>query len=130
LAEALRDSERPPEEFIPSWIPGLLTDSAPEFLRFGLTSAMSQFHPVGYRAMARALAEADMSDLLPNIDVPTLLVWGEDDLRSPVEVGEQFARTIPGSQLEVIKAAGHVSSLEQPKLFNECARAFWQRLDE
>ncbi len=38
--------------------------------------------------MARAVAEADLRDVLPEIDVPTLLLYGENDVRAPREVAE------------------------------------------
>ena len=36
------------------------------------------------------MAEADQRDLLPRIAVPTLLIWGEQDARSPLSVARQF----------------------------------------
>jgi pimeloyl-ACP methyl ester carboxylesterase len=44
-------------------------------------ASMQGFHPRGFRAMARASAE-DVRDVLPNIDVPTLLVYGDRDVRA------------------------------------------------
>ena len=41
------------------------------------------------------MAEADQRDLLPRIAVPTLLIWGELDARSPLSVARQFEETIP-----------------------------------
>ena len=70
-------------------------------------------------------ATADLRELLPRIDVPTLLIWGEQDLRSPPEsVARQFHASIPGSQLVLIADAGHVSNLERPDLFNKAVRDF------
>ena len=70
------------------------------------------------------MAETDQRDLLPDIAVPTLLVWGESDGRSPLSVAHQFKDAIPGAQLVVIPDAGHVSNLEQPDRFNEAVRDF------
>ncbi len=63
-------------------------------------------------------------DLLPRITVPTLLIWGEQDVRSPLSVAHQFERAIPDTQLVVIRGAGHVSSLERPEEFNAAVREF------
>jgi pimeloyl-ACP methyl ester carboxylesterase len=85
---------------------------------------MRDFHPAGMRAMARAFAEADLRDVLPNIDVPTLLLYGDADQRSPRDVAEALHAAIPGSRLVWIHGVGHQSNLEAPGRFNEAARAF------
>ncbi len=61
------------------------------------------------------MAETDLSDLLPQVAVPTLLVWGDSDARSPLAVARQFEEAIPDTQLVVIEGAGHVSNLERPE---------------
>jgi pimeloyl-ACP methyl ester carboxylesterase len=81
-------------------------------------------HPLGFRLMARSLAEGNTTAFLPGIDVPTLLLWGDQDLRSPMGVGERFRDAIPGSELEVVVGAGHVSNMEQPQAFNDHVRRF------
>ena len=68
------------------------------------------------------MAEADQRDLLPRIAVPTLLIWGELDARSPLTVARQFEQAIPDTELVVIPGAGHVSNLEQPERFNAAVR--------
>jgi pimeloyl-ACP methyl ester carboxylesterase len=96
----------------------MFSRTAPEDVREEMATIMSEFHPVGLRAMSRSSAEMDTRDLLPRIDVPTLLLWGSDDSRSPMHVAEQFLAAIAGADLEVIPQAGHVSNMEQPDAFN------------
>ncbi|MGB8889592.1 MAG: alpha/beta fold hydrolase [Candidatus Korobacteraceae bacterium] len=48
------------------------------------------------------------------LEVPTLIVWGEQDAMIPVETGRQFHRQIPNSRLEIISKCGHLPALEQP----------------
>jgi pimeloyl-ACP methyl ester carboxylesterase len=79
------------------------------------------------RAAVAAMAAADLTDVLPTIAVPTLLVWGERDARSPLNVAHAFARSIPHAELVVIPEAGHMSSLERPAEFNAAVRAFCRR---
>jgi pimeloyl-ACP methyl ester carboxylesterase len=52
--------------------------------------------------MARALADADTRDLLPEIRIPTLLLWGEADARSPLNVAHAMKALIPEARLSVI----------------------------
>src|SRR3954453_18820552 len=80
------------------------------------------------------MSEADLTDVLPTIVVPTLLLWGEFDARSPLSVAHAFARAIPHAELAVIAGAGHMTNLERPAEFNAAVRAFcrplpWRRAD-
>lgn len=124
LAACLRDASLPPGEFVPKYLPGMFSESATQEVREELASIMSDFHPVGFRLMATASAQADTRDLLPNIRVPTLLVWGDADKRSPMSVAYQIRDAIPGARLAVISGAGHVSNLEKPAQFNTIVRDF------
>jgi pimeloyl-ACP methyl ester carboxylesterase len=74
--------------------------------------------------MIRSLAEADLRDVLPRIAVPTLLLWGGADVRSPLTVAEDLLAQIPGSDLVVIPGAGHLSNVEADERFNSEVRSF------
>lgn len=124
LAACLRDASLPPEEFVPRYLPGMFSVSVAPEVREGLANIMSEFHSAGFRLMATALAHADTRDLLPNLGVPTLLVWGEADTRSPLTIAHQFEVAIPSARLVVIPGAGHVSNLEAPVQFNAAVREF------
>lgn len=70
------------------------------------------------KTMVRALAEADLREVLPRIEVRTLLLYGGMDVRSPVSIGENLHAQIATSELVVIPEAGHVSNFEAPEHFN------------
>ncbi len=55
-----------------------------------------------------------LAPLLPDLQVPTLVVHGEQDRVVPPDVGEQYARLIPGARLERMAGAGHLVELEEP----------------
>ena len=129
LAACLRDSSLPPNEFVPRYLPGMFGVSPPQDARDELARIMFDFHPAGFRLMATALAHADTRDLLPKIHVPTLLVWGDADVRSPLAVAHQMRDAIPGARLAVIAGAGHVSNLEEPAQFNEEVREFCRSVE-
>jgi pimeloyl-ACP methyl ester carboxylesterase len=78
----------------------------------------------GIRAIGNALADADLRDGLPHIDAAVLLIYGEDDDRSPVSVGEDLNMAIPGSKLVVIPGAGHSVNLDAPQRFDQEVRSF------
>ena len=81
-------------------------------------------NPGGYRAMAHSMADADLRDVLPRIHVPTLLLYGELDERSPLKVANTLHAEIPRSRLVVIKDAGHLANAEAPGEFNAHVRRF------
>lgn len=124
LRQCLREADLPPDQWVPGWIPGLLTESAPGELVAEVVAMMSEFHRAGYRAMAYALAEADLRDVLPHIDVPTLLLYGDADQRSPLNVAEDLHAEVPASRLVVLPGVGHLSNVEAAAQFNAEVRIF------
>ena len=68
----------------------------------------------------KALAErAETCSTLDEIDIPTLIVCGREDVVTPLAQSESMHKAIEGSILQVIDDAGHVSNLEQPFEFNK-----------
>jgi pimeloyl-ACP methyl ester carboxylesterase len=129
LAACLREADLPPSQFIPGWIPGLLTDAAPAELVDEIVAIMSKFHPVGYRVMIRGFAEADLRHVLPSIDIPTLLLHGDADKRSPLSVAQELHAKIPQSRLAILRGIGHLSNVEAASQFNVEVRHFLQSSD-
>ena len=66
-----------------------------------------------------ALTSYDFRDRLPDIEAPTLIVWGEHDMLVPVEDAHEFERLIPQSRTVILEDTGHVPMLERPAKFNE-----------
>lgn len=124
LTRCIRESELPASEFVTRWVPEFFTAAAPRELRREMSAIVGDFHPSGFRLMARSLAETDTTELLPTVAVPTLLVWGEEDIRSPLTIATRFKESIPGAELAVIPDTGHISNMERPSEFNECVRRF------
>ncbi|MFQ5833503.1 MAG: alpha/beta fold hydrolase [Candidatus Thorarchaeota archaeon] len=61
----------------------------------------------------------DIMEQVSEITVPTLVIVGEDDLMTPSKYSDYLNGMIAGSQIEIIKEAGHSVMLEQPERFNE-----------
>jgi len=124
LAGCLADSAGPPESLGAKFVPTAFTAAASDELRAEFSAIVSEFHPLGFRLMALSCAEKDTRDLLLRIAVPTLVLWGDDDRRSPMHVAEQFADAIPNAEFAIIANAGHLSNMEQPDVFNAHVRRF------
>jgi 3-oxoadipate enol-lactonase len=80
------------------------------------------------QAIASALhglgARPDSRPTLSNIQVPTLIVRGEEDVIASAPDAEEMQRGITGSRVVTIPAAGHLPSLETPEAFNEAVLTF------
>lgn len=118
------DSRLPPDEFVRRWVPEMFSEYAPTELLEELSGIFAEFHPEGFRLMAKSLADSDTRALMPTLDVPTLLLWGEADRRSSLEIALQMREAIPRAELTVIPGAGHVSNMERPVQFNDAVRRF------
>ncbi len=104
--------------------PGLFADGPPAELVPLLAAITADVRPATLRHELEIMAETDLSDLLPHVAVPTLLIWGEHDVRSPLRVARQFEEAIPDTTLVVVEGAGHLSHLERPDRVNDAVRAF------
>src|SRR3954468_21877556 len=108
-AQVLAELEQPPEQFIPVWLPTLFTEHADPAAVQETSAIMADFHPGGMRALLNANARADYRDVLPTITVPTLLLYGMADVRSPAGVAREMNRRIPHSTLVTIPGVGHLA---------------------
>ena len=85
--------------------------------------------PSGFVGALEAMKQRpDVTPELESIDVPTLVLVGEEDKPSPPEVAESMSERIRGSRLVVLPGAGHLSSLEVPDAFNEALLSFLDEL--
>jgi 3-oxoadipate enol-lactonase len=82
----------------------------------------------GLAAMQRGMASrADSVLTLPEIDVPTLVLGGEDDTPSPIAELERMARGIRGAELKIVRRAGHFAAFEQPADVGQLVREFLEK---
>jgi pimeloyl-ACP methyl ester carboxylesterase len=123
LRQAMALAELSPDEFVKALLPTMFSEGTPQRSVDAFAATMRAFHPAGFRAMARASAE-DLRDVLPQIKIPTLLVYGDKDVRAPLSVAEHLHAAIPGSTLILLPNAGHICNIEAPDDFNIAVRDF------
>ncbi len=78
----------------------------------------------GLRVFDAIVRRGSLGPRLPEIDTPTLVLVGEEDIALPPPRSERIAAGIPGATLTVIPEAGHMSSLEKPALVNDALVRF------
>ncbi len=122
--------DRGPEPFFESMIPKLMGKTTREMrpdLVDGALRMMRRASPQGIAQVQRGMASRpDSTETLKTINVPTLILTGEEDGFAGPGEAELMRQHINGSQMRVIPKAGHYSPWEQPQ---EAARLFRQFLD-
>ena len=113
---------------LPGELPALLFDD-PEFGARTMTEGLDLDDPkileafvVGHaRQLAMAskllfpLPDRGLAERLYRVRAKTVIVWGEEDRLIPPAYGEAFCRAIPGAELVVVPAAGHMAIVERPE---------------
>jgi pimeloyl-ACP methyl ester carboxylesterase len=104
------------DEFDPRSHPGLFSDLMTEERAAALDTMMREnVRPATVRAAASIGGETDLRPMLPTVTVPTLLLHGEADARSPVAAAAALHAAIPTSEFVVLPRLGHASCIEDPE---------------
>jgi 3-oxoadipate enol-lactonase len=126
LAEVVR--AQGVDAVIDKQLPGLIGKSTRERqpdLVERIRSIMAQSSVDGIVGGLEAMrTRPDSTPLLAGIDVPTLIVVGDEDAITPAKDARAMHKAVPNSRLEVIPEAGHLSNLERPAAFNTALSDF------
>jgi pimeloyl-ACP methyl ester carboxylesterase len=79
-------------------------------------------------ALAKSAIRNNLGEELNQIQIPTLLIWGKNDIVTPPFVAEEFHKLIPNSKLYFIDKCGHAPMMEVPGEFNDLLDNFLQSL--
>lgn len=117
------------EPFFESMIPKLLgqttRDSRPDLVD-GALRMMRKMSPGNVAQVQRGMAQRpDSLPDLKTINVPTLLITGDEDILTGPAEAELMRQNIPGSELKIIPHAGHYSPWEQPAEVGQLLRQFF-----
>jgi pimeloyl-ACP methyl ester carboxylesterase len=106
-------------------LPKLLAPGCPPALRQRVDALIRAQSPAAIAAASRGLAlRADSRPGLAAFRGPCLVVVGAEDAITPVAKAQELAGLVPGSTLEVIAGAGHLSNLEGPEVFGAALARF------
>jgi pimeloyl-ACP methyl ester carboxylesterase len=129
LEASMPDLELPPDEVAAKWITGFVTPDAPEPIKDELRSIIADFKPRGMRPMIEALAQADLRKELRDLHLPTLLIWGAQDVRSPITVAQDLHGQLESSRLVIFEGAGHLAQVEAAERLNAELRSFFSSVE-
>jgi pimeloyl-ACP methyl ester carboxylesterase len=105
----VQDYQRP--GFIEQTVQAILNDPNPQ-------------PPDAFRRQVEATLSVDTEGRLKQIEAPALLVFGEDDITTPLRFARALKAGIPNARLEIVPGAGHGLPWSHPDVFNDEVRAF------
>lgn len=126
----IANTRRPPHEWVPGVLDTLVPPGSAESVADELTTMLSDLHPAATRIALTAFAEADLRPALAEIDAPTLMVYGELDVRSPSEVWEPIHEAIAGSKLVLVPDVGHMVDMQASDRCNAEIGAFIDAVEQ
>jgi 3-oxoadipate enol-lactonase len=78
----------------------------------------------GYVGCCRAIPRLNLTERLKEIKVPIQIIVGADDPGTPVAMSQEIHANAPGSRLDILPSAAHLSNIEQPQAFDRALGAF------
>jgi non-heme chloroperoxidase len=93
-----------------------------------MTAEILQVPPVIGSTILLDQTLRDYRDFLPQVDVPALVLFGEDDKLTSPRAGEDIAARIPGSRLRTFPASSHCPFWEESEAFDDAFAAFAAQL--
>lgn len=89
-----------------------------------LLDDLATLDPQGYAAACDAVSRFDVTEQLPKITAPTLVIAGSADVSTPPAVVEILARGIPGARFEIVEGAAHIGNIEGREEFGRLIGEF------
>ncbi|MBS9477296.1 alpha/beta fold hydrolase [Ancylobacter radicis] len=89
-----------------------------------LVASIAGMEPAAYVEAAQSVFTADVVDLYKAVRVPTRVVVGARDNRTPPRLSQEIARLIPGADYAEIEGARHLANLDRPEAFHAAVEPF------
>ena len=115
-------------DIAPAVARSLCSDNAIEGALEKFIESMTNLHKDSYLKAIESSVNNDHFDAYGDIDAPTIVIVGEDDELTPIQMAKDIQRNISGADLAVIPNAGHLSNFEQPDVFNGVLGDFYDSL--
>lgn len=84
--------------------------------------------PQGYSGCCHAIPKIDVTDRLGAVRCPALVIVGEEDPGTPVEMARAIHAALPSAELAILRSAAHLSNMEQPEEFNRILLGFLDKV--
>lgn len=108
------------EEYADIYLENTLSNSPSAIdIRNCLRQVIAGMDVEGYEAAAVTCFSTDFEEELPFILVPTLVIIGEEDFKTPIDLSEMIIGKIPNAKLHNIPNGRHLSNIDEPEFFNK-----------
>lgn len=111
-------------EFAEWRVPVVLQPHADEALKQEVIQNMARIHKTSYYWAVDAVWNADYREDLSSLNIPALIVIGQQDTLTPLSLSQELYEGIHGSQIEIIPDAGHISNVDNAVIFNQVVESF------
>jgi pimeloyl-ACP methyl ester carboxylesterase len=128
LARVPELAELGPEAFADRRASRLVSPATDAATAAAVRSEMAAVRLPGYTAAAAMMAASDTSNVLSSLQVPSLVLVGEDDVVTGVAESRILAKSITDASFEIIPRAGHAAVQEKPAEMASSILEFWKRL--
>lgn len=91
--------------------------------------AMAQVNVHGYQQASMMLAHADLAAMASRLRLPTLVMWGDEDVITPPPAVQRIAAAIPDGRSAALAHLGHGMATENPAAFNKILAEFLAEID-
>jgi 3-oxoadipate enol-lactonase len=88
---------------------------------------LANTNPEAFIKACRALQVLDFSDVVGDVQAPTLIVVGEDDQATPPDMAHALHEALPNSRLVVMEGVAHAPQIQEPAKFANSIKAFLER---
>lgn len=96
----------------------LVSPNSSAIARMEVLDSLKRLRELPYRRALEAIVTTDFSEVLNVVTAPTLVIVGEQDIVTPVEKSQKLVEGLPNAELYIIGNCGHLSNIEQPRLFS------------
>lgn len=120
----LMEEGKTPAEMAPPLARHLLAPDVSDEVFDQVVASVSALHVESYVKTVEATTRYDRSGILGEIAVPSMVVVGEHDALTSVEMERDLADRIPGARFEIMPGCGHMANLERPDEFNRIIGEF------
>lgn len=109
---------------------GMIGTGASKQLMAEYSAHAAELDPLVSFRMAKAMEEHSAKDVLPRIEVPTLVLAGAKDVMTPPQLAEEMAATIPDSRLEILPEGSHTLPIDDPDWVNPLVEGFVSEIEK
>jgi pimeloyl-ACP methyl ester carboxylesterase len=117
-------AQMPMDVFAEKYAQQTLLEGAPAPSSAQLAACVAAVSKSAYLHTARSLFTQDTRRSLARVKVPTLVLVGAQDDRTPISMAQEIVDTVPHAQLAVVPVAAHLSNLDNPAGFHDAVDRF------